>query len=115
MSEFENKIGAILNNPDLMSQIMSMANSLGQNQPSQEPDPEASVMPEINPAAIQSMMKLVGKTGIDQNQRALLNALHPYLSGSRLIKLEKAMRAAKLAGVASGAINSGALSFLTGR
>jgi len=113
MSDFENKIGAIVNNPDLMSQIMSMANSLGQTQAPQEPEPTA--LPEINPEAIQQIMGMVRKTGIDRNQQALLSALRPYLSEYRLGKLEKAMRAAKLAGAASGAMRSGALSFLTGR
>ena len=35
------------------------------------------------------------------NQKALLQALAPYLSSGRIHKLEKAMRAAKLAGMAS--------------
>ena len=71
--------------------------------------------PDINPAAIQKIMELAGQTGIDRNQRALLAALRPYLTQARIHKLEKAMRAAKLAGVASTAVSSGALSFLTGR
>ena len=117
MEGMEDKIGAILNNPGMMQQIMSMAQSLGHSQepPREEPPPEAPPMPSIDPAALQKIMSLAGQTGIDRNQKALLEALRPYLSAQRLQKLEKAMRAAKLAGLATTALNSGALSFLTGR
>ena len=103
MSEMEEKLGAILGNPQLMQQIMNMANSLGQ--PSPEPvqtkqKPQAS-FPDIDPAMIEKIMQIAGKTNIDRNQKALLCALEPYLSNVRLQKLEKAMRAAKLAGMAS--------------
>ena len=121
MEGMEDKIGAILNNPGMMQQIMSMAQSLGQSlgqsqePPKEEPPPEVPLMPSIDPAALQKIMSLAGQTGIDRNQKALLDALRPYLSAQRLQKLEKAMRAAKLAGLATTALNSGALSFLTGR
>ena len=42
-------------------------------------------------------------------QKALLAALSPYISGSRIHKLEKAMRAAKLAGVATSFLGSSQL------
>lgn len=117
MEGMEEKLGAILGNPQIMQQIMSMAQSLGQSQeqPSEAPPKEASPLPDLNPAVLQQFMSLAGKTGIDRNQRALLGALRPYLTKERLAKLEKAMRAAKLASAASTALNSGALSFLTGR
>ena len=37
MGEMEERIGAILNDPNMMQQIMTMAQSLGQNTPAQEP------------------------------------------------------------------------------
>lgn len=115
MEGIEEKMGAILNNPQLMQQIMSMAQSLGQSQdqPAQPQDPAS--FPDINPAALQQIMHLAGQTGIDRNQKALLSALRPYLTAQRIGKLEKAMRAAKLANAAATALNSGALSFVTGR
>lgn len=120
MSEMEEKIGAILSNPDLMQQIMSMAQSLGSNQPPQNTPSEpkgTDVTPDlgIDPAALQKIIGLAGQTGIDPNQKALLRALRPYLSSDRIRKLEKAMRSAKLANLASSALSSGALNFLTGR
>ena len=108
MDSIEDKIGAILGNPQLMQQIMSMAQSLGQSAPppppppKQEPEcPNSPSMPDIDPAMIGKIMSLAGKTNIDRNQKALLCALEPYLTKQRLQKLEKAMRAAKLAGIAT--------------
>ena len=46
MDKMEDKLGAILNNPQLMVQIMSMAQSLGQNQPS--PPPKEDPAPPFN-------------------------------------------------------------------
>ena len=96
MSEMEDKLGAILSNPQLMQQIMNMAQSLGQNAPSQPaeqpPTPQfSSPIPDIDPAMIGKIMSFAGSTSIDRNQKALLCALEPYLSRGRLEKLEKAM------------------------
>ncbi len=118
MEGMEEKLGAILNNPQLMQQIMSMAQSMSspQQTASVENHPQTNpVMPDFDPAMLQKIMGLASQTGMDPNQKALLSALKPYLTGERISKLEKAMRAAKLASLASTAFSSGALSFLTGR
>lgn len=123
MEQMEEKIGAILGNPQMMQQIMAMAQSLGQSAPSSPPPPpkqEAAPspspsLPDIDPAAIGKIMSLAGSTNIDRNQKALLCALEPYLTKARLQKLEKAMRAAKLANAASSLLQSGAIPFLSGR
>ena len=118
MEGMEDKLGAILNNPQMMQQIMSMAQTLGANQspPQQEPAPSPPLSgSEFDPAILQKVMALAGQLKADPHQQALLCALKPYLSTKRIAKLEKAMRAAKLAGAASAALSSGALSFLTGR
>ena len=118
MEGMEEKLGSILNNPQMMQQIMSMAQSLNSSQvpPQPEPPPPARPgLPEIDPALLQKVMGLAGQMGVDHHQQALLTALRPYLTAGRIRKLEKAMRAAKLASAASAAFSSGALSFLTGR
>lgn len=117
MESMEEKLGAVLNNPQMMQQIMSMAQSLGaaSAKPVEEDPQQAFSMPDINPAALQQIMGLAAQTGLDQNQKSLIRALTPYLTQTRLQKLEKAMRASKLASLATTALNSGALSFLTGR
>lgn len=102
MEDFENKLGQILGNPEMMGKIMAMAQSFGaqESPPEPEPQPEAP-MPEIDLASIQKLTGLMGSAGVDAKQKALLSALSPYISSVRLRKLEKAMRAAKLAGVAT--------------
>lgn len=117
MEGMEDKLGVILSNPQMMQQIMSMAQSLSGAQDQPAPvrnDPPVPVMPDFDPAMLQKIMSIAGNLRVDQNQQALLSALRPYLSAYRIQKLEKAMRAAKLATAASSALSSGALSFLTG-
>ena len=69
----------------------------------------------ISFATIQKITGLAQKSSIDSNQQALLRALRPYLAQERIVKLEKAMRAAKLANLASGFLGNGGLTSLLGR
>ena len=121
MSEIEDKLGTILNNPQLMQQIMGMAQALNQNAapaapPKQETvPPESFVMPDIDPAMIGNIMALAGQSRIDQNQKTLLCALEPYLTKHKLQKLEKAMHASKIAGIATKLLQNGAIPFMSGR
>lgn len=100
MDDFESKLGQILGNPEMMGKIMAMAQSFGSQEAPPQP-PQEDSGPEIDFAAIQKLTGLIGKAGVDSDQKALLSALSPYISGERIHKLEKAMRAAKLAGVAT--------------
>ena len=108
MEGMEEKLGAILGNPQMMQQIMSMAQALGnsQSQPA-APPPEKPREAGPDPAMVQKMMAIVQGSGIDSNQRALLRALDPYLTRERISRLEKAMRAAKLANLASSFLGGG--------
>ncbi len=99
MEDMESKLGAILSNPQMMQQIMSIAQNF-QSEPEPAPVHTDSV-PEIDLGMVQKLTSLIGKTGIDSHQKALLHALNPYLNTGRIQKLEKAMRAAKLASMAS--------------
>ena len=123
MSEMEEKLGQILSNPQMMQQIMSLAQAMNASQPQkQEPtpppqplQPTVPAIPDIDPNLLRSLSSMTRQGGIDQNQQALLKALSPYLSQSRVNKLERAMRAAKMAGLASAFLNSGGLQLLSGR
>ena len=118
MDGMEEKLGSILGNPALMQQIMSMAQALGKQEPEPVPQEKAGApLPfgEGELGMIQTMSALMGKTGIDSNQQALLRALMPYLSSTRIAKLENAMRAAKMAGMASTLLSRSGLSLNTGR
>ena len=113
MDDMEAKLGAILNNPAMMQQIMSLAQQMspqGEEPPPQEKKPQNNPFPEIDIAAIQKLTGFAKQNGIDKNQKNLLNALGPYLSKQRISKLEKAMRAAKMASMATSL-----LQFNTGR
>ena len=50
MDEMEDKIGAILNNPQMMQQIMSMAQSFSAQTPQGEPPPGGSLGSPRGPA-----------------------------------------------------------------
>ena len=123
MSEMEEKLGQILSNPQMMQQIMSLAQAMNASQPQKQepppppkpPQPTMPAIPDIDPNLLRSLSSMTRQGGIDQNQQALLKALSPYLSQSRVNKLERAMRAAKMAGLASAFLNSGGLQLLSGR
>ena len=95
MDDFESKLGAIMNDPDMMQKIMSMAQSLNKQEPAPNP------FPDIDITLLQKLSGFAGRSNIDANQKNLLQALGPYLSSSRLSQLERAMRAAKMAGMAT--------------
>lgn len=104
MDDMEAKLGAILNNPAMMQQIMSLAQQMSpqsEEPPPQEKKPQNNPFPEIDISAIQKLTGFAKQNGIDKNQKNLLNALGPYLSKQRISKLEKAMRAAKMANMAT--------------
>ena len=116
MSEMEEKLGAILSNPQMMQQIMSMAQAMSpppEAKPEQPPEPAPPALPDFS--VMQKLAGVTRQSGIDKNQQALLRALSPYISRERSAKLEKARRAAKMARLASAFLNAGGLEMLTGR
>lgn len=115
MSEMEEKLGSILSNPQMMQQIMALAGSLGQSAPQPPAVPPTPALPELDPGMLQALSGLANQGGIDQDQQNLLTALAPYISAQRLHKLEKAMRASRLARSATAFLNAGGLQMLTGR
>ena len=108
MDDIQAQMGAILNDPDMMQKIMAMAQSLGgntqqapQQAPQQATDP---VFGGFDPGMLQKLAGVAQQSGIDSNQKNLLQALAPYLSGDRIGRLEKAMRAAKMARLAAATL-----------
>ncbi len=122
MDELEQKLGSILNDPNMMQQIMSMAQAMGgqkSDTPPQAQDapPQSSADPfsSIDMGAIRKISSLAQNSNIDKRERALLQALGAYLSKDRIAKLEKAMRAAKIAKIASASIGQQGVQSSTGR
>ena len=109
MAEFEDKLNAVLSNPELMGQILSMAGSLNQ-QPSTPPPPPPSAnfgsMP-FAPGAMAGMMQMLKATQLEPRQRNLVQALRGFVPEDRLVRLEKAMQASLIAKCASAAMNQG--------
>lgn len=102
MSEFDDMLNSVLNDPDQMKKIMDMANSLmgSSDAPKQESKSEADtqsilsdVSKMISPDMISSVQKLMGSGSIASNDKtALVNAMGPWLSQERSRKLEKAIK-----------------------
>lgn len=120
MDELDQKLESILGNPDIMQQIMQLANqlekpSVGKNNTSETNEPEKKPSPAPLPAdALHGLSALLSSASVDKNQQALLNALKPYISEIKVRKLEKAIQAAKMAQLASGYLNNGGLRQLIG-
>lgn len=119
MSELDDKLNSILSNPQMMQQIMSLAQSMNKSDapPPPQPASSSSGIPDgvIDPGLLSKMAGLVQRGSIDKDQKLLLQALRPYLSGQKLQKLERAMHAAKMAGIASDVVNARGQTFSSGR
>ena len=118
-NNLEEKLSAILSDPAAMEKIQALAQSLGQSNQEQPPSAPMATptqnMPLPDMGMLRSLTALAGNQSPDPNQQALLQALTPYVSRGRISKLENAMRAARLARLASGLLGSGALQSLLGR
>ena len=120
MSELDDKLNSILSNPAMMQQILSLAQALNQSEAQHPQAPQSQVqqpqIPQdhfaptndrgINPNLLSKIAALMQRGSIDKNQEALLRALRPYLNNQKLEKLERAMHAAKMAGIASEMVNT---------
>lgn len=122
MAEFDEKLNSLLSNPDAMSQIFQLAQSLGggQDAPQQashqtvnseyeQPKPPPSKPSAVekkepfvslfdDPTLLLKLMPLVQELSgpKDSNARALLCALKPYLKPERQEKVERALQLARL-------------------
>lgn len=122
MAEFDEKLNSILSNPDAMSQIMQLAQSLGgggtadRETPPPAPPPPAPPAPApapgggdlfsslsslaggLDPKLLTRLLPLIQELGSqrDNNARQLLYALRPYLKEERQDKVERALQLARL-------------------
>lgn len=115
MSELDDKLSAILGNPQMMQQIMNLAQTIGSSQPEAPAKQDSAPSPAMDPAMLKKLAGMASQGTVDRDQQALLTALSPYLSRDRVSKLERAMRAARIAGAASSFLGSGGLQLLSGR
>ena len=108
MDAMEDKIGSILQNPEMMQKIMALAQSLNSTPSAETPKEQhtASAIPDIDLGMLQKISGLAKQGNIDNQQQNLLRALHPYLSSQRIQKLENAMRAARMAKIAASILGT---------
>ena len=118
MSELEDKLGALLSNPDSMAQVMRLAQQLSGSLGGQEsaqaqetpqetvsvPAPAAggdgglgSLLGGLDPAMIAKFLPLLQEYGKSNTQSMqLLYALQPYLKPERQDKIQRAAKLARL-------------------
>ena len=106
MEDMQSGINAILSNPQMMEQIMAMAQSIQSPEAPEPSTPPTPPAPEFDLSLIQKLSGLANNATIDKNQQNLIHALSPYVNSRRIEKLEKAMRAAKLASFATTFLGS---------
>ena len=124
MSDFEDKLNAILGNREAMGQIMALAQSLGgqEEQSSQnEPDGDGYVpvcqqeqahaatgnpldlsaaLGSIDPQMMQMGMRLLQEYNrTDDRNAALLSALRPFVKEERFARVDRAVQIARLSRV----------------
>ena len=98
MDGIEQRLEAILSNPESMGKIMELAKGLGlEPSNTQEEVTQTSTVPMSNMLGnIAPLLSASNQQGLDGRQTALLNALRPYLRPERQDRLNKAIQAAKL-------------------
>ena len=125
MAEFEEKLNAILSDPQAMGQIASLAQALtGEHTGESAPPPAAEpaeagpageaagqagatdwsallgMLSELDPQLLQAGLRLFSEySATDDRKVALLNALKPFVKPERYAKVDKAVQIAKLARV----------------
>ncbi len=112
MGDFEEKLESILNNPQAMSQIMSLAQSLGGSSeqpasptPPQSPSSSEDPGTQLDPQMLASLFSLLNQGSRGDDQRvALLNALRPFVKEQRHAKIDKAIQIARLSRMARMAL-----------
>lgn len=108
MEDLGNTISQILGDPESMSQIMSLAQSLGVGSPPEPEHPAPQTdLSLLSDFPIQSMMELIQQAGsVDQREAQLLNALKSYCSTERQHRIDRALRIARISQIAGAALRS---------
>ena len=96
MSDFEDKLNKLLNDPKEMERFAGFAKSL---MGGGEPEEDKSA-PAIDPGLMQKISGLMCGGSRSSKDTKLLEAMRPYLSEKRRSKMDRAMKIARLAGLA---------------
>ena len=112
MSELEEKLNALLSDPNSMAQVMQMAQQLSgamgeqkaaappppPSPPVQQPVPDlGAALGGLDPKLLGKLLPLAGELGTENSAAMqLLNALRPFLKEEKQGKIERAARLARL-------------------
>ena len=109
MSELEEKLNALLSDPNSMAQVMQMAQQLSgamgeQKAAAPPPPPPVPPTPDLgtalgglDPKLLGKLLPLAGELGTENSAAMqLLNALRPFLKDGKQDKVERAARLARL-------------------
>ena len=110
MSEIEDRLNAVLSNPEEMSRIAAMAQKLMGNLPSENAAPAAPEPPSggLLGGLAGSLPGLLSRLTSGQNgngKKQLADALAPYLSADRARRLSRALRIGAAARIALAAFS----------
>ncbi len=100
MSDIQDQINQILNNPEAMQQVRSLGAKLGldasPSAPSAPSSPQQSGDSGDLTRALGTLAPLMKRASAGDETAALLNALRPFLSEERALRLDQAQRLMKL-------------------
>ena len=105
MSEFEDRLNSILNDPAEMEKITRLASELMGGGGAQGTAPQE--VSDADSEMFGRIAALLGSTSGRGDKSELLHALTPYLRPARQAKLKKALRLAKMAKLAAAAFGDG--------
>ena len=104
MDDLGERLNEILSDPQLMERISGLAGSLFGGEGRPEPQKEKHAAPPddlgFDPALLARVAGIMRSQGEKREERALLEAMKPFLSEKRRNKMDKAMKLARLAGLA---------------
>lgn len=98
VSDFEDKLNKLLNDPKEMERFAGFAKSLMSG--AESPKREQSAVPDIDPSILKNLSGILSGKGSDSRDAKLLEAMRPFLSERRRGKMDKAMKIARLADIA---------------
>ena len=110
MGEFEDRINSVLSDPGQMEKIAKLAKSFmaGGEKQAESPaeDTSAGIFDAVpDPKLLGRISRLIQNGGGEKKQeRALLEAMLPYMSEKRRSKMTTAIKIARIAGIARAAM-----------
>ena len=107
MSDMEEKLNQLLDDPDMMSRIIQMAQQLSGNAATPPPPPTRD-LPGLDAQMLSKLLPLVKELQTPNTHATqLLYALRPYLKEEKQSKIDRAIRLAHLVHVGKKALSEG--------